>query len=789
MESGAHDDRQGGGGGAYQRMPTPKKADPLPPSDDYRVVPLPRRAAAAAADTTASASTPAFCSNVVVTSKYTAWNFLPLFLAESFRKLANAYFLLVSALQTIKVISNTNGIPSTLPALLVILSVDAMLAIIEDRRRHRADDEANSTECHLAELEGFLRCENPNNAISRFDGILTLTAAAAAAAGGAAQQQQQPVAIKNVILRGCQLRNTEWIYGFVINTGPETKIMQSSVASRPKWSSINETVNRMIIYLFLFLLLLCMAAATVHVVWMHHNETDQVYLGANRQATEQWFVTVGQYLLLMYQMIPVSLYVTMSVVLMLQAVFIARDIGKATLRRRGVFVPDDDDDADGTGESGNGSERPKTKPSGKAPKVPFVNFEDDRLLRALERDSASRVEAEFFLHLSLCHTVIPEAVEGSSEVRFSASSPDEQALVSAAKYFGFSFESRGLGVARVRLLEVTQQHLESFADDALRTLTLFPTAADVLAHLEAAEAAGMASDARQAVVIDGECLELTLLDDACRAAFLRFAMRCAGELFNRYTFFKWLCSALFESAVVTLVVLLGFNDTRSSFASGALLQYGVLAFTCVVIVANLKVVLWQMSWTALAVGSWVFGIVAYVPATLLLTSTSATLSPTDFGGLQNTLSEPGYWLAVPMCVVICLLRHFAWTAFQRRFKPQPWQIVQESHVLGKREQKVQEKAKHTGTVEDGKLLHAEPDERDFARTARAGSSASSMARLSAASRGSRHRLSSSSGFAYSYDQQTAVEEAYMVRHSARSASEAEPGNRPSRGLSYSGLLV
>ncbi len=35
--------------------------------------------------------------------------------------------------------------------------------------------------------------------------------------------------------------------------------------------------------------------------------------------------------------------------------------------------------------------------------------------------------------------------------RYSASSPDEQALVSASKFFGFTFESRGLGIARIRI--------------------------------------------------------------------------------------------------------------------------------------------------------------------------------------------------------------------------------------------------------------------------------------------------------------------------------------------------
>ncbi|GAB9466747.1 hypothetical protein Gpo141_00004113 [Globisporangium polare] len=1241
-----------------------KSSEDTSGKNDYRVVPFPQRLPS---EPFSSSNVEGFCSNVVITSKYTLWNFLPLFLIESFRKLANAYFLLVSALQTIKVISNTKGIPSTLPALLFILAVDGILAIIEDRRRHQADDEANSTECHVltatfsgaatakmtptqdpevsaiawadltvgtvvklrnretapadllilavneiepndpsgicyvetksldgetnlklrhacdatlhtqraaqvATLAGYLRCENPNKAIGRFDGILTLSAASANQpkhsqlhhqSTVASEIIQQPVAMKNVILRGCQLRNTDWVYGLVVNTGADTKIMQSSVASRPKWSSINESVNKMIIYLFLFLLLLCMVAASVHLVWMHANESDQVYLGLNRTYVLQWFVTVGQYLLLMYQMIPVSLYVTMSVVMLLQAVFIAWDvelyyapldarmivrsmglneelgqisyvfsdktgtltcnvmefrkcsingtsygtgmteIGKATLRRKGIFVPEDDEDAVIT--------------TSRKPKMPYVNFEDDQLEKALESaNSSPHTEAEFFLHLSLCHTVIPEVVDCSDEVRFSASSPDEQALVSAAKYFGFSFESRGLGVARVRvfnkslmvdktlsselqeyrvldvleftsdrkrmsvvvqnprgelwlltkgadnmiypllsksanspeLLEMTMAHLESFADDALRTLTvahrrldqhayatwsqrfkdanasleeiekrkrdqpnridalmneieqelvllgataiedklqdhvpraiarlmqagmkvwmltgdkqetainiafacslmdndmtqlvlnceLFPTVEKVRAYLEevntsTARGATQEYKVRQAVVIDGECLEVTLLDDRCREEFLKLAMQCEGvvccrvspsqkaeivtlvrqtdpaartlaigdgandvamiqrahvgvgisgmegmqavnasdyaiaqfyfleklllhhgrlnyrrmavlvgymfykniflalaqyyfmlsvgasgqkfysefsfqlynlvytalpigvlgvldydmpwdvsrnfpqlylvgprkELFNRYTFFKWLCSAVYEAAIVALVVLLGFQDQRHSTGNAPLLQYGVLAFTSVVLVANLKVVMWQMSWSFFSVASVLFGVLMYLPGTLLLTSSLATLSPTDYGAFQNTLNQPAYWLVAPMCVVLCLLRHYSWAAIQRRFRPQPWQIVQEAYVLNKGSKAPMPRGSSMpGNVEAGKLLYDEP--MDYVSMA---GTSPSPARLSEGGGLRNSRLSSSSGFAFSYDQQTSLAEARIARHSVASAT-------------------
>ncbi|RHY52512.1 hypothetical protein DYB30_010148 [Aphanomyces astaci] len=529
-----------------------------------------------------------FCTNVVITSKYTVWSFLPKFTVESFAKLANAYFLVVSALQCIPAISNTNGIPSSLPVLLFILAVDGTLAIIEDRRRHLADEEANSAKCNVVNrstgaletilwsalqvgqivkldnrgtapadllilavhevdvdhkagicyvetksldgetnlklrqamestlevqteaevsaLHGRVECEQPNKAISRFAGSFFVDQHDGYIAN-------HPISIKNILLRGCQLRNTEWMYGLVLNTGPDTKIMQSSAKPVAKWSSINGQVNRMIQWLLLLLVLLCAGSATAYVFW---DNTFNAYACATavpptcylsletNSAVQRWFVGFGQYFLLMYQIIPVSLYVTISTVMFLQAIFMSWDLDmyfeeldvRMIVRTMGLneelgqisYVFSDKTGTLtcnvmefrkcsingvsyglGTTEIAalkrKGLPVPEVPVSKKGAKVPYVNFEDPRLhqkLTAIPLNSSTNwtKEAEFFLHLAICHTVIPEQAtdkHGDAVLRYSASSPDEQALVSAAKFFGFAFESRGLGVARVRVTNKSLQ--------------------------------------------------------------------------------------------------------------------------------------------------------------------------------------------------------------------------------------------------------------------------------------------------------------------------------------------
>lgn len=53
------------------------------------------------------------CNNMICTSKYTKWNFIPLNLFEQFSKMANLYFLIIGYFETVRPISITDGQPVT----------------------------------------------------------------------------------------------------------------------------------------------------------------------------------------------------------------------------------------------------------------------------------------------------------------------------------------------------------------------------------------------------------------------------------------------------------------------------------------------------------------------------------------------------------------------------------------------------------------------------------------------------------------------------------------------------
>lgn len=57
-----------------------------------------------------------------------------------------------------------------------------------------------------------------------------------------------------------------------------------------------------------------------------------------------------------------------------------------------------------------------------------------------QKHSNYQTIVDYLIHLSVCHTVVAEAKDG--KILYNASSPDELALVNAAKYFGYFFKGR-----------------------------------------------------------------------------------------------------------------------------------------------------------------------------------------------------------------------------------------------------------------------------------------------------------------------------------------------------------
>jgi len=75
-----------------------------------------------------------FCTNKITTYLYSWWNFAPKILFEEFSKLPYMYFLTMTALQCIPIVSNTSGVPTLAPILTIMVCASAALKLIEVRR-------------------------------------------------------------------------------------------------------------------------------------------------------------------------------------------------------------------------------------------------------------------------------------------------------------------------------------------------------------------------------------------------------------------------------------------------------------------------------------------------------------------------------------------------------------------------------------------------------------------------------------------------------------------------------
>lgn len=98
-------------------------------------------------------------------------------------------------------------------------------------------------------MSGIVNSEQPNNRLYNYDGTLTMTDHAT----GGGRPKDYPLDPSMLLLRGAQLRNTSWIYGLVVFTGHETKLMLNSSKKPTKASNVTRITNRNILYLFAML--------------------------------------------------------------------------------------------------------------------------------------------------------------------------------------------------------------------------------------------------------------------------------------------------------------------------------------------------------------------------------------------------------------------------------------------------------------------------------------------------------------------------------------------------------
>lgn len=89
----------------------------------------------------------------------------------------------------------------------------------------------------------------------------------------------EPLGPDQLLLRGAMLRNTSWVFGIVVYTGHETKLMRNSTKAPLKRSSVDKLTNIQIILLFGVLAVMCIICTVFNMLWTRHHGSKEWYIG------------------------------------------------------------------------------------------------------------------------------------------------------------------------------------------------------------------------------------------------------------------------------------------------------------------------------------------------------------------------------------------------------------------------------------------------------------------------------------------------------------------------------
>ena len=125
---------------------------------------------------------------------------------------------------------------------------------------------------HSSQIRGAkVLCELPNNNLEHFEGTYVL-----------ADGQKISLTARNILLRGCMLRNTDWILGALVYTSKETKIQMNAAEAPAKIGSMRRFVDRMTFFVFCLQVFCCMVGGIISSIYM-----------ATSKGKSMWYVWRG----------------------------------------------------------------------------------------------------------------------------------------------------------------------------------------------------------------------------------------------------------------------------------------------------------------------------------------------------------------------------------------------------------------------------------------------------------------------------------------------------------------
>ncbi|RZC10000.1 Phospholipid-transporting ATPase 1 isoform B [Glycine soja] len=340
---------------------------------------------------------------------------------------------------------------------------------------------------------GVIKCEKPNRNIYGFLANMEVDG------------KKLSLGSSNIVLRGCELKNTSWAIGVAVYCGSETKAMLNNSGAPSKRSRLETRMNSEIIWLSFFLVMLCTVTSACAAVWLKRHKEELNLLPYYRKLDFSegdvdsyeyygWgleiFFTFLMSVIVFQVMIPISLYISMELVRVGQAYFMIQDkrmydeATKSRFQCRALNINEDLGQikyvfSDKTGTltqnkmefqcasiwgvdysskennsimEGDELVEHYVEADGKIFR-PKMKVKVNPELLQLSRSGLQNVEGkwihDFFLTLATCNTIVPLVVDTPDPdvklIDYQGESPDEQALAYAAAAYGFMLIERTSG--------------------------------------------------------------------------------------------------------------------------------------------------------------------------------------------------------------------------------------------------------------------------------------------------------------------------------------------------------